>query len=41
MLFAYRALGLCADIALLLYVVLILNIMSSMGTVLTLPGSQV
>ncbi|MDO4177479.1 MAG: protein translocase subunit SecD, partial [Bacillota bacterium] len=38
MLFAYRALGLCADIALLLYVVLVLNIMSSMGTVLTLPG---
>ncbi|MCR5034911.1 MAG: protein translocase subunit SecD [Clostridia bacterium] len=38
MLFIYRGLGLCADIALLLYVVLILNIMSSMGTVLTLPG---
>ena len=38
MLFVYRGLGLCADIALLLYVVLILNIMSSMGTVLTLPG---
>ena len=38
MLFVYRGLGLCADIALLLYVVLILNIMSSMGTFLTLPG---
>ena len=38
MLFTYRGLGLCADIALLLYVVLILNIMASMGTVLTLPG---
>lgn len=38
MLIAYRGLGLCADIALLLYVVLVLNIMASMGTVLTLPG---
>ena len=38
MIFIYRGLGLCADIALLLYVVLILNIMPSMGTVLTLPG---
>ncbi len=38
MLFIYRGLGFCADIALLLYVVLILNIMASMGTVLTLPG---
>ncbi|MBQ3321303.1 MAG: protein translocase subunit SecD [Firmicutes bacterium] len=38
MLVIYRGLGLCADIALLLYVVLILNIMASMGTVLTLPG---
>ena len=38
MIFAYRGLGVCADIALLLYVVLVLNIMSLMGTVLTLPG---
>ena len=38
MIFAYRGLGVAADIALLLYVVLILNIMASMGTVLTLPG---
>lgn len=38
MIFAYRGLGVCADIALLLYVVLVLNIMASMGTVLTLPG---
>ena len=38
MVFIYRGLGFCADIALLLYVVLILNIMASMGTVLTLPG---
>ena len=38
MLIAYRGLGACADIALLLYVVLLLNIMASMGTVLTLPG---
>lgn len=38
MIFIYRGLGFCADIALLLYVVLVLNIMASMGTVLTLPG---
>lgn len=38
MIFAYRGLGVAADIALMLYVVLILNIMASMGTVLTLPG---
>lgn len=38
MIFVYRGLGLAADIALLLYVVLILNIMSYMGNVLTLPG---
>lgn len=38
MLVAYRMLGLAADIALLLYVVLQLNIMSAMGSVLTLPG---
>ena len=38
MLYVYRGLGLAADIALLLYVVLILNIMSYMGNVLTLPG---
>lgn len=38
MLYVYRGMGLAADIALLLYVVLILNIMSYMGNVLTLPG---
>ena len=38
MLYVYRGLGLAADIALLLYVVLILNIMAYMGNVLTLPG---
>ena len=38
MIFVYRGLGMAADIALLLYVVLILNIMSYMGNVLTLPG---
>lgn len=38
MLYVYRGLGIAADIALLLYVVLILNIMSYMGNVLTLPG---
>ncbi|MGN0702322.1 MAG: protein translocase subunit SecD [Lentihominibacter sp.] len=38
MIVSYRGLGVCANIALLLYVVLVLNIMSQMGTVLTLPG---
>ncbi len=38
MIIAYRALGFCADIALLLYVILLLNAMTAMGTVLTLPG---
>ena len=38
MLYVYRGLGFAADLALLLYVVLILNIMSYMGNVLTLPG---
>ena len=38
MIVAYRGLGVCADIALMLYVVLVLNIMAQMGTVLTLPG---
>jgi len=38
MLYVYRGLGFAADLALMLYVVLILNIMSYMGNVLTLPG---
>lgn len=38
MIVAYRAMGIAADLALLLYVVLVLNILSAMGSVLTLPG---
>ena len=38
MIYVYRGLGVCASIALLLYVVLDLNLMASMGSVLTLPG---
>ena len=38
MLLIYRGLGIAADIALLLYVALDLNILASMGSVLTLPG---
>lgn len=38
MLLAYNLLGLIADIALALYVMLVLWIMSAMGAVLTLPG---
>lgn len=38
MFIAYRGLGLAANLALLLYVVIVLNIMSVMGSVLTLPG---
>ena len=38
MLVAYRAMGIAADLALLLYVIIVLNIMSAMGRVLTLPG---
>ncbi len=38
MLVAYRGMGVAADLALLLYVVIVLNIMSLMGSVLTLPG---
>lgn len=38
MLIAYRGLGMAANLALLLYVVIVLNIMSVMGSVLTLPG---
>lgn len=38
MLIGYRIMGLAADIALLLYVVIILNVMAAMGSVLTLPG---
>ena len=38
MLFAYRGLGIAADLALLFYVVIVLNIMSVMHVTLTLPG---
>lgn len=38
MLVAYRAMGIAADLALLFYVIIVLNIMSVMGSVLTLPG---
>lgn len=38
MLVAYRLMGLAADLALMLYVVIILNVMALMGSVLTLPG---
>lgn len=38
MLFSYRIMGLAANIGLLLYVVIILNVMAAMGSVLTLPG---
>lgn len=38
MLIAYRGMGIAADLALLFYVVIVLNIMALMGSVLTLPG---
>ncbi len=38
MVVAYRGLGVAADLALLLYVIIVLNIMATMGSVLTLPG---
>lgn len=38
MLLVYNILGLCADIALLLYVLVVLWLMAGVGTVLTLPG---
>lgn len=38
MIIAYRGLGVCADIALLLYIAIVVNLMSLMGSVLTLPG---
>lgn len=38
MFIGYRVMGLAANIALLLYIVLFLNIMAWMGSVLTLPG---
>ncbi len=38
MIVAYRGMGVAADLALMLYVLLLLNIMSVMGSVLTLPG---
>lgn len=38
MLVAYRGMGIAADLALLFYVVIVLNIMALMGSVLTLPG---
>ncbi len=38
MVVAYRGLGIAADLALMLYVIIVLNIMAWMGSVLTLPG---
>ena len=38
MIVGYRILGLAANLALILYVVIILNIMAAVGSVLTLPG---
>lgn len=38
MIVAYRGMGVAADLALLFYVVIVLNIMAFMGSVLTLPG---
>ena len=38
MLFVYKGLGIAADLALLFYVVIVVNIMSLMGATLTLPG---
>ena len=38
MVVAYRGIGFAADLALMLYVLILLNIMSVMGSVLTLPG---
>lgn len=38
MIIGYRILGLAANLALILYVVIILNIMAAVGSVLTLPG---
>ncbi len=38
MVVAYRGLGVAADLALMLYVIIVLNIMAWMGSVLTLPG---
>ena len=38
MLFGYRIMGVAADIALLMYVVLMALVMAAMGSVLTLPG---
>ena len=38
MLIGYRMMGLAANLALTLYVVIILNIMAAVGSVLTLPG---
>lgn len=38
MIVAYRGMGIAADLALLFYVVIVLNIMAFMGSVLTLPG---
>ncbi len=38
MLVAYRGMGIAADLALLFYVIIVLNIIAAMGSVLTLPG---
>lgn len=38
MLIAYRGMGIAADLALMFYVLIVINIMAFMGSVLTLPG---
>ena len=38
MLVAYKGMGIAADLALLFYVIIVLNIIAAMGSVLTLPG---
>ena len=38
MLIVYKGMGIAADLALMFYVLIVLNIMSMMGSVLTLPG---
>ncbi len=38
MVIAYRGMGIAADLALLFYVLIVINIMAFMGSVLTLPG---
>lgn len=38
MVVAYRGMGIAADLALMFYVIIVLNIIAAMGSVLTLPG---